>query len=97
MRLLQPHSHPNELSRSELRTDTPAEETIMWLMILIGIIGGGLLASIVAFGLASIILFSPLAGLCRLGGEFDGLWIVGLPICSLPCGAIGGAVLGVQG
>ena len=66
----------------------------MWLMILVGIIGGGLLASIVAFGLASIILFSPLAGLCGLGGEFDGLWIMGLPVFTLPCGAIGGAVLG---
>jgi len=48
----------------------------------------------VAFGLAFIVLLPPISGFFGLDGEFDGLWLMGLPIFALPCGVIGGLMFG---
>ncbi len=74
-------SNPNE------RPHTP------WIIIVIGPIAGGLLGATVALGLALIVFLTPMCGLLGLDGEFDGLWVMGLPLFALPGGVIGGAVL----
>ncbi len=65
------------------------------LTITVGVIGGGLLSAMLAFGLAIIVLtIPPLPRLLGLAGEFDGLWVFLLPVYALPGGAIGGLVIG---
>lgn len=65
-----------------------------WFTILLGLIGGGLLTPIVAFALAFAVMLPAVSGYFGLGGEFDGLWLMGIPVFSLPGGIIGGLVLG---
>lgn len=63
-----------------------------YLRILAGIMAGGLLAPMVGLGLAFIVLLPPMCSFFGLDGEFDGIWVVGIPIFALPCGIIGGLV-----
>ncbi len=65
-----------------------------WFTILLGLIGGGLLTPIVAFTLAFAVLLPAVSGFFGLAGEFDGLWLMGIPVFSLPGGIIGGLVFG---
>ncbi len=65
-----------------------------WFTILLGLIGGGVLTPIVAFALAFAVLLPAVSGYFGLGGEFDGLWLMGIPVFSLPGGVIGGLVFG---
>ncbi len=48
----------------------------------------------VAVGLAFIELIPPISHFLGLGGEFDGLWLMGLPVYALPGGVISGLVFG---
>ena len=65
-----------------------------WFKILLGLIGGGVLTPIVAFAIAFAVLLPAVSGFLGLGGEFDGLWLMLLPIYALPGGIIGGLVFG---
>lgn len=65
-----------------------------WIAILVGTIAGALLAAVAAGGLAVIVLIPQWSRFFGLGGEFDGLLLIGLPVFALPCGALGGLVFG---
>ncbi len=88
-----PYQSPSGKSIQANHQSDPAElgrPRSGWFTLLAGVIGGGLLSAMVALGLAFIVLLPPMSGFFGLGGEFDGLWLMGLPVFALPCGVIGG-------
>ncbi len=64
-----------------------------WFSIPMGVIGGGFFSAIAGFVLGFFVLMPPMSGMFGLAGEFDALWLYGIPIFASPGGAIGGLVL----
>ena len=72
----------------------PTLETIASYLTILAAIAGALLAAVVAGGLAVVVLIPPWSHLLGLGGESDGLLLMGLPVFALPGVALGGLVFG---